>query len=321
MRALVTGATGFIGSHLVKVLIDKGFDVRVLVRKTSNLRWIEGLPVERFLGELTDPASLEGISEGVDYVFHLAALLKGHRKEDYIRGNATATENLLRALADSKGIRRFVYLSSQAAAGPALHPRTEDEEARPVSYYGLGKLLAEEAVRRSGLPYTILRPPAVYGPRDRELLFYFRSLKRGHAVLPGNPEVVKVIYVEDLVEAIVNSALSDTTLRKTYFVAGEESLSAEALLREIARALGMERPRITKLPPQIVLPPVAFWSFVQRLFGKASMVNPDKIRELSQPGWNCSIEAAKKDFGFTPRHSLREGLSKTVKWYRETGWL
>jgi len=321
MRALVTGATGFIGSHLVRVLIDRGFDVRVLVRKTSNLRWIEGLPVQRFLGELRDPASLEGIGEGADYVFHLAALLKGHRKEDYIEGNVTATENLLRALSGSGDIRRFVYLSSQAAAGPALHPKRESEEARPVSYYGLAKFLTEEAVRRSGLPYTILRPPVVYGPRDGELLFYFRSLKRGYAFLPGNPEVVRIIYVEDLVEAIVDSALSDTTLGKTYFVAGEENMSAEDLLREIARALGIERPMIIKLPPQIVLPLVAFWSYLQRLFRKASMVNPDKIRELSQPGWNCSTEAAKRDFGFTPRHSLKEGLYKTVTWYLKAGWL
>ena len=321
MKALVTGATGFIGSHLVRVLIDRGFDVRVLVRKTSNLRWIEGLPVERFLGELTDPASLEGIGGGADYVFHLAALLKGHRKEDYLRGNLTATENLLRALSESGDIHRFVYLSSQAAAGPALHPKRESEKARPISSYGLGKFLAEEAVRRSDLPYTILRPPVVYGPRDRELLFYFRSLKRGYAFLPGNPEVVRIIYVEDLVDAIVNSALSDVTVGKTYFVAGEESMSAEGLLREIARTLGVERPRIIKLPPQLVLPIAAFWSFLRRLFGKASMVNPDKIRELSQRGWNCSIEAAQRDFGFTPRHSLREGLDKTIRWYLRAGWL
>ncbi len=321
MKALVTGATGFIGSHLTEALVKDGWEVRVLIRKTSNLRWIRHLSLEYWTGELTMPETLNGIGDGVDVVFHCAAVLKGFRREDYMEGNLDATVNLVEALRES-GIKRFVFISSQSAAGPSSKPINESTPEKPISFYGESKLLAEKFIKeRSGLEYTIIRPSVVYGPRDKELLFYFRSLRKGYALLAGNPEVVKFVYVGDLVDAILKAATSTVAANKTYFVCGDENLSARELLSEIATAVGTRNPKILQFPCQVALPVVSFVATISSLLGRVSMVNPDKVRELCQEAWNCSNELAKRELKFTPSMPLREGLRLTVEWYKEFGWL
>ncbi len=222
--ALITGATGFIGSHLAESLLKQGFRVRALVRPTSDLRWIKGLDIEFVSGSLQDNSFLEQAVSGVDYIFHLAGAVKAKDPKDFYLHNTRATMNLARAaMTAAPGLKRFLFASSQAAAGPAEcleKPVCERDECRPLSDYGRSKLQAErELMEISGrLPVTIVRPPSVYGPRDTEVLAYFKWVNRGLALLPGfGTRHAHLIYVKDLVDGMMLAAASKSSLGKTYF--------------------------------------------------------------------------------------------------------
>ncbi|HLB24926.1 MAG TPA: NAD-dependent epimerase/dehydratase family protein, partial [Nitrospirota bacterium] len=184
MKALVTGGTGFIGSHLVEALLKKGYSVRCLVRDLAKQGWLAGLDVELVTGDCNEPATLEGAVDGVDYVFHVAGITKAARGETYYSVNGEGTKNVALAAAGSAGLRKLVYVSSQAAAGPSRQgrPRKEDDPPGPVSDYGRSKLMGEryclELADRVDL--AIVRPTSVYGPRDRDIYTFFRMVSRGY---------------------------------------------------------------------------------------------------------------------------------------------
>jgi nucleoside-diphosphate-sugar epimerase len=191
MKALVTGATGFIGSHLCEELAKRGYQVTCLVREKSNLKWIENIDLKLIVGDCKSIDSLFHAVTDIDYVFHLAGLTKACSKNDFFCANTEGTENLIKAVAEKNPkIKRFVYLSSLAAAGPSNNgsPLREDAEPRPVSSYGKSKLEGEKAVLKYKdlIPITILRPSAVYGPRDKDLFVFFKMLKKGIFPYWGN---------------------------------------------------------------------------------------------------------------------------------------
>ena len=187
--ALVTGGQGFIGSHLCGRLISAGHRVRVLARPSSGLTNLDGLPVEVVRGDLTGDGSLAQAVAGVDWVFHLAGALKGFSQEELLRVNRDGTKRLVEACAaHTPDLSRFVLVSSLAAAGPSASgglPRTEDAPPAPLTWYGKSKLEAEMVVLKAGLPFTILRPPIVFGPRDRDVFSYFQIAKAGVLPIPG----------------------------------------------------------------------------------------------------------------------------------------
>ena len=223
MRALLTGATGFIGSYFAQYLIEKGYQVRCLVRTSSNLRWIADLDVECVYGSLENNGSLKEALADVDYVLHLAGITKGLQEEDFIRHNVDGTKNLLQAVLESgQKFKRFLYVSSQAAAGPSatLQPLDEQSDLHPITPYGRSKLQAEQLVHSlSGhVPYTIVRPPAVYGPRDTDVLQFFKTVKMG--LLPklnGHDQYASIIHVKDLVRGLFLKCLMH--LLKLFFFA------------------------------------------------------------------------------------------------------
>ena len=320
----LTGATGFIGSHLARALADAGTDLRLLVRRTSETRWIDDVPHRRFIGDLADGADLREALDGVEFVFHLSGILRAWRRSDYLRGNVDATRNLIAAMRERRRPPRLIVASSLAAAGPSPDgkARVEDDPPSPVGSYGESKLLGERAAleAKGDLDVVVLRPPAVYGPRETDLLSVCRSVKLGLLVQFGRSEkTMSMIYCRDLIEAFLGAA-ARAPAGSTYFVSHPEILTWSEILDGIAKALGRRGRRIAI--PEEVLPALARAGEVAaRLTGKASLINRERTREWRYRHWVCNPSRAQREWGFLPTTSFREGIRETLDWYRGEGWL
>ena len=333
-KALVTGANGFVGSHLVEGLLFKGYHVICLVRKTSNLRWLSGLNVEYVYADISEKESLsrkagafgKNVLKNVDFVFHVAGLTKAKSKEEYFKANYEGTKNLLEAcVKDNPQTKRFVYISSQAAVGPGKDDRPLDETApcNPITDYGKSKLKGEEVVLEysSKLPVTIIRPPAVYGPRDSDILSFFKVANYGFKTFFGKGEsYLSLCYVEDLIDGIILAAESPKATGQIYFIADDEIYSWREAFRIVAKVLNKKT--ITLRIPKVFLYTIAFVSEnIARVLGKPTVINVQKVREITQKYWLCDVSKAKRGLGFSPKYKLEEGAKKTVRWYKEKGWL
>jgi nucleoside-diphosphate-sugar epimerase len=319
---LVTGGTGFIGSHLVDCLAALGCRLRCLVRRGSSTAHLPQADLELAYGDLVSGDGLAEALRGVQTVFHLAGVRKSASPAGYYQGNARATENLVRAAA---GVTRFVHVSSLAAAGPAPGgtPLDESAEPRPVSDYGRSKLEAEHAVRESPLANraVILRPAVVYGPRDRDLLQLFRSARRG--LLPGiggEERYFSAIYIRDLVEGVVASARIRETAGRTYFLAHPEQVSWSKL-RGLAAALAGRSARTVSVSPRAARLAGLGAEWWARLRRRPAILSRDRIAEACCPYWLCDSRRAGREMGFTAATALDDGLAETLDWYREAGWL
>jgi nucleoside-diphosphate-sugar epimerase len=323
-RALVTGATGFVGSHLAERLVAAGWQVRALVRATSNTAHLEALGVERAVGDLEDSGALRAAVSGVDTVFHLAAVVAARTEAGYRRANVAGTRGVVEAIASAdQPPRRLVYLSSYAACGPAVdgRPRRTDEPPRPLTAYGRTKLEGEAAARAleaRGAEVIVIRAPAVYGPRDRALLPYFRMVRHGLAPAPGGRERrLHLIYAPDLARALANAADVEGG---TYAVAEPVEHTWGALVRQIERAVGRRAVRLP-LPPPLVRAAAAVTQAAGALAGAAVAFNREKAEEMLAPAWTCDLAGSVEllaPLGATP---LAEGMARTVQWYRTQGWI
>ncbi len=326
MIALVTGATGFIGSHLVELLLKQNYAVRVLLRKTSDTVWLKGLPVECVYGDLFDTVALQNAVSGVDYVFHSAGVTKAKTPEEYYRGNTEGVVNMLDAvIRHNPGLKRFVQISSQTAAGPSpgITPVTEETTPAPITTYGKSKWKAEQecAQRLEKIPITIVRPPAVYGPRDKDIYEFFNTMGKGLQPMVGMKEkFVSLIHVGDLVRGFVMAAGSDRAVGQTYFISSSRVYGWKEVGDVSRAALGKAALRI-KVPEAGVYAIAA----VSELFGmfsrKPVLINFEKARDMVQDYWTCDSSKAQRDFGYTQEISLEEGIRSTVQWYRSQGWL
>jgi nucleoside-diphosphate-sugar epimerase len=320
MKALLTGATGFIGSHLCEELLKKGHEVTCLVRDTSKPKWIESLDVRFIKGDCLDVGSLTGAGRSFDYVFHLAGLTKSSSKDEFHEVNARGTENLLQVVAQKNPhMKRFIYMSSLSASGPSRDGAPLNEEAvpMPVSHYGRSKLEGEKRVLHYSdrIPVTILRPPAVFGPRDRDFFVFFKLIHKG--VFPEWGKCYySLLYIDDLVQGIILSAESETAEGKTYFLSSGRAFSGEEIASEIASALHV---RITRMRvPKFVMP---FFAFIGERVNARGIINRDNMRELNFSHWICDPKKAKEEIGFTPKVNLKEGIQWTADWYRIHRWL
>jgi len=300
--------------------------VTCLVRKTSNLRWLSGLKVEYVYADISEKDNLKNVLKEADFVFHVAGLTKAKNREEYLKANYRGTKNLIEVcVKDNPQIRRFVYVSSQAAVGPGKdgQPLDENSPCNPITDYGKSKLEGEKIVLEysSKLPVTIIRPPAVYGPRDSDILGFFRVANKGLKTLFGRGEsYISLCYVEDLAEGIILAAESPKAMGQIYFITDDQNYSWREAFGIIARVL--DKKVITLRIPNIFLFTVAFISEnIFRLLGKPAVFNVQKVRELTQKYWLCDVSKAKKELGFSPKYKLEEGARKTVRWYKEKGWL
>ena len=323
---LVTGGTGFIGSHLVERLAAQGRPVRCLVRRSSTAG---NLPraIELAHGDLETGAGLAEALHGVDTVIHLAGVTKSQTVADYDRGNAIATANLLRAAGRLDEIDRFVHVSSLAAAGPspADRPLAETDEPRPVSHYGRSKLAGEQAVRGSPLAEraVIVRPPVVYGPRDRDVYQMLRTVARGWmAQIGAAPRRFSHIYVGDLVDGLIAAAdyIGASAGGQVFYLANPTPVSWDEFGKVAARLMGREVHTVT-IPEKAayVLGMCAEWW--TGFSGKPGILSRDKVREACCTGWVCDPGRARRELGFCTSTSLEEGLRRTLDWYKEAGWL
>ncbi|NIA30597.1 MAG: NAD-dependent epimerase/dehydratase family protein [Actinobacteria bacterium] len=326
LKALVTGSNGFIGSTLVEKLLQENYRVKCFVRKTSNLRWLQNMDIDLVYGELTNPESLVNAVSNVDLVFHLAGTTKAKSRAGYIVGNYQSTINLLDACKKyGSDQQKIVYVSSQAAGGPSDDgkPMTEKSMPHPVSIYGMSKLEAEKAVFIFGKnrPVTVIRPPSVYGPKDRDVLAMFKSINRGILPVFGKgKQKLSMVHVHDLVDGIILAAESLRANGQLYYISGDENYEWKTIGKIMAQALN-KHPLTLPIPPWIVNM-VSYGSiFLSKLSGKPALLNRDKVAEMKQPSWLCSNALAKKELGFQPKFSLLEGFSMTAEWYKKMGWL
>ncbi|MDI6743940.1 MAG: NAD-dependent epimerase/dehydratase family protein [Thermodesulfovibrionales bacterium] len=321
MKTLVTGATGFIGSHLVEELLKRGHNVTCLVRKTSNLQWIDGLNVRVIYGDCAIKESLLNTVADFDYIFHLAGLTKAVNEKDFFSVNALGTENLVSDVIEKNpDIKRFVYLSSLAAAGPSHNssPLKETDEPNPVSAYGRSKLEGERIVMRhkNTIPVTIIRPPAVYGPRDKDIYILFKLLKKGISLCWGKC-YYSLLYVDDLVKGTMLSAESKTAEGEIFYLSDGRIYSNEEITEAIASTLGSKPVRLRI--PRSLMPMLA--SIGQKLGNQSNIINKDKIRELQQSYWTCDSTKSRNELGFIPNVGIKEGVKWTADWYRIHQWL
>jgi nucleoside-diphosphate-sugar epimerase len=313
-----------LGGHLVEALLADGQDVRCLLRESSSTRWLEGLAVDRVTGRLEDSETLAAAASGVDTVYHLAAVTKASDRKTYYRVNAQGTARLAEVCRRRPTPPRFVYVSSTAAVGPSRPGKAvcERDECKPLTDYGRSKLEGErELIKRAdALPFVIVRPPAVYGPRDADMFIFFRLVNRGiKPVLTGGERVLSVIFVKDLIKGLILAGKSDI-VNETFHVAHDQPVTWETFADTIAEILG-------KNPIKIPVSPTVLWTAAAlneigyRLAGKTTIFNRQKVREMRQTSWVCDTGKSADVLGYKPTYSLRESLEITAQWYRENDWL
>ncbi|WP_373046281.1 NAD-dependent epimerase/dehydratase family protein [Vulgatibacter sp.] len=333
MKVLLTGGTGFVGPVVAKSLAARGHEIRALVRRTSNKAGLEAVGgVEFAYGDVCDADSLPAALEGVDAVMHVAAVTKGLTRDDYFRVNHFGTRQLAEA-AVAAGVPRFVHCSTLAVAGPMPHgrPSLEEDECKPVSLYGTSKLAGEEAVRRHAdkLHLTIVRPPIVYGPRDRDFFEVFKMGALGVGLKIGlvGSKRYSIIHVDDLGEVLAVALEKGRRVaglqggEGVYHVSDGGLYTWEELIRQAGAALGRKNTVVLPVPESLSWPAGLWGSLAGRLSGKPQIVNLDKVRESAGPGWACSIDRARSELGWEPGVPLEKGLAETAAWYRENRWI
>lgn len=323
VKALVTGATGFIGSHLVEYLLRRGDDVTCLARSRSRLRWLEGLQVRVIEGDCTDPELGGRIRENFDWVFHVAGLTKTSEYDEYYRVNGEGTANLVAILTQRTQPPRLVYLSSLAAAGPSQdgRPLREGDPPQPVSHYGRSKLEGERALEGLGaaIPWVIVRAPVIYGPRDRDLLVFFQLAKRRVALRLGGRRAFSLCYVDDLIRGL-HLAAEHGRAREIYYLGEASPRSWEEISEAIAAAVGV-RPMTVPVPPVLLAGAAWAWEGIARVAAVPPLLNRDKVREMRQRYWVCDPSKASQELGFTTSVPLHVGAQRAVAWYQSHGWL
>ena len=329
MKILITGASGFIGSFIVEEALRRGWETWAAVRRSSSRQFLQDERIHFIELNLSNEQQLTEQLRGheFDYVVHAAGVTKCIDQADFRRINTEGTQHLVRALiALAMPLRRFVFVSSLSVFG-AIREQQPYEEIRetdtpqPNTAYGRSKLEAEQWLEGVNIPYVILRPTGVYGPRERDYFLMAKSIKQHSDFAVGyKRQDITFVYVDDVVQAVFLACEKGQTGRKYFLADGQvyQSTTFSDLIRE---ELG--HPwwiRITA--PIWVLRVVTFFGdLIGRMTGKISALNNDKYHILRQRNWRCDIEPARRELGYEPRVQLAEGVRRTIRWYKDNGWL
>jgi nucleoside-diphosphate-sugar epimerase len=324
--AVVTGANGFVGSHLVDYLLEKNFEVRCLVRKSSDLKWLKGKNVKIFDSGLFDIEGMDKAFKGVEYIYHVAGVVKSKTSEGYYKGNVDTTKALLDAAQmNSATIKKIVIVGSLTSAGPSLDgkPLDENHECMPITTYGRSKLaqerLAESYMQK--LPITICRAPAVYGERDTEIFIFFQTFNRGLMTSIGyNKKILSLIHVSDLVEGFYLASINSKSIGQKYFISSEKYYTWEEVGSVTSKILN-KKPFKIAVPHLIVYAVAAEAQFLSIFSSKPATLNLEKARDITQTAWICDTRKAVKELGYRQKVSLEEGIKRTVAWYKQVKWL
>lgn len=329
MKILVTGASGFIGSFIVEEALRRGFETWAAVRGSSSREYLRDERIHFLELNLSSKEQLMEQLRGkdFDYVVHAAGVTKCLDKADFHRINTEGTRHLIDAImAVSMPIRLFIFISSLSIFG-AIREQQPYEEIResdtpqPNTEYGRSKLAAEQYLASTSLPYVILRPTGVYGPREKDYFIMAKSIKQHSDFAVGfKPQDITFVYVQDVVQAVFLALEKGKTGRK-YFLSDGQVYRSTTFSNLVHEALG--RPwwiRITA--PVWVLRVVTFFGeHIGRLTGKVTALNNDKYNILKQRNWRCDIQPAIEELGYAPQYDLQRGVSETIRWYQENHWL
>ncbi|MCX6149363.1 MAG: NAD(P)-dependent oxidoreductase [Ignavibacteriales bacterium] len=324
--AVVTGANGFVGSHLVDLLLEKGMKVKCITRQSSDLKWLKGKDVEINNCGLFDIEGMKKVVKGSNYIFHVAGVVKSKEAEGYFKGNVEPAKNLLTACLDSKdSIKKIVIVSSLTACGPSLDgiPVNEETIPHPITTYGKSKLAEEKAAQSfmKELPITICRAHAVYGERDTEIFIFFQTFNKGLMTTLGmKDKYLGLIHVKDLVNGLYLAAISEKSAGQIYFLSSEETYNWKQI-GDITSKVLLIKPIKVKVPHFIVYNISAIAQFFSMFSSKPATLNLEKARDLVQPYWTCDVSKAVNELGYRQQISIEDGIKRTCDWYKEVGWL
>ena len=324
-KIFLTGATGLVGSFVAQKLLEQKHQVNCLIRITSNLKWIEGLPLQLLTGSLFEPQSFKDAVADSDYVLHVAGVTKAFDKTEYCRGNVETTKLLLDTICEvNTSLKRFLLVSSQAAVGPSpgANPIDETYACHPLTDYGISKMESEQLAHRymEKVPITIVRPPSVYGPRDTDVFNFFKGIRRGLNLQVGDmDQLVSLVYVEDLAAGIIQAAFSPNSLGKTYFICEETPYYWSHVAEITAEIMGIKF-RTIRIPYKLAIGIASLLEVYSKLQKKPTILNRQKMLEVKQSFWSISPQNAINDFGYQTQFPLPKGIEKTIRWYEETEW-
>ena len=323
MKALLTGGTGFIGSHLAELLLDKSAEIFALVRDPHNLKWLKGLNLHLLEGDLL---SIPSLPSDIDYVFHVAGLTNSSDVADYYTVNQQGTASLFKSLHDQKILpKKIICLSSLAAVGPSFDrkPVQESDVPHPITPYGKSKLMGEaEALKfKEAYPLVILRAPAVFGPRDKDFLQYFKWIKRGALPAIGSKQrYMSLCYVKDLIRAFYLCSQKDLESGEIFNIGDQNPCSYDEFGELAGQAMGKKLKKV-KIPISIGYLVALIADIAGRINKKPSILNLGKFKQMRQRGWIADMKKAKEKLSFQPQYSLQDAIQETLNWYLKHNWL
>jgi nucleoside-diphosphate-sugar epimerase len=322
---LITGANGFVGSRLCRKFLDEGFHVIAGVRKKADLSLLGELDIEYRYGDVTQIETLGEMVAGVDDIIHNAGVTKVKRKELFFTINHQGTKSLFEAIEKhNPHLKKAVYISSLAAAGPSTggKPLTEEGQPHPITSYGQSKLAGERAALSFSNRFNVvaIRPPGIYGPGDKEILFFFEIVNKRIKPFIGSPErKLQLIHVDDLCRAVFLAVTNDTRAGEVYFVAENRSYSMRELIFLLEKGCGKKALPL-RFPSSVFKAIAVVSELAFKLVGMTPMLTPEKANELLM-SWEVSTAKAKRDFGFESLIPFEQGAKETYQWYRQKGWL
>lgn len=329
MNILITGSSGFIGKNLIVELKNRFGDIKISCLIRNDKSAIGDKYIKYFKINYLDINSLlnSPAFDQVDFIYHLAGVTKSHNKKGFWEGNVFPIKNILEVIYKKNiTLKRFVLVSSQTSSGYSKdknHYKLEDESDNPIELYGKSKLEAEIILKNydKNIPYTIIRPSAVYGPWDVDFYNIFKMTKLGLNIYAGNrKQIVSIVYVKDLVNAIIDSSLSNKTINEKYFICDDKPKSWEEIQETIFKIAGKNKVSVT-IPYTILSFLSYFGSLYSTVTNKSLLLNRNKIK-LSKPNyWLCSNQKAKEHFNFSCNYSFDEAIKETYKWYKQNNWL
>lgn len=323
-KILITGASGFVGGFLVNESLKRGYSTYAGIRKTSRLDDLSHVAIHFFKADLSDKSALKEAfinQEGFDYIIHNAGLTKTCKKSEFELVNYQYTKNLIDAIEET-GFKpeKFIYMSSLAAFGPGKSGTQEaisnDSDPKPISLYGKSKLKSELLIQSSRIPYIILRPTGVYGPKEKDYLLMYKSINKGIETYVGKGEqYISFIYVKDLARLVFDVIESDHR-NKSYFVSDMRTHTTKSFNQIVKKELHKKTIRITF--PKALVKQVAFWGEQWgRMTGQVPTLNTEKFKDISCDNWLCDSSSLIDDFGFTPDYNLKDGIHESITWYKQ----
>lgn len=326
-RVLITGASGFVGYHLIAAALASNLEVFAAVRPSSSIQHLKEFDIQYTSLNFSEVSSLKAnIEENkYNYIIHASGITKAKNEEEYNTVNAGYTKNLaLAAMSASTELEKFVFVSSLAAMGPLrdLNGRIEDNSAaHPVTYYGASKLLAEQYLSQiEGLPLITIRPTAVYGPREKDIFILFQTINKGIEPHIGKfKQHMSFIYVTDLAKIIVKALFSDV-IKRQYNVSDGHIYDRYALAEGVKKAMQKSTLKF-HLPVFVVSALASLMELIYKNSAASPALNREKMNELTAVNWDCNISAVSTDLGFHPEYNLETGVAETVNWYKENKWL